>query len=308
MQPQVLKFLKWLTFFALLGLALPKYLWAQACCSGSSTLTPGRLAVHEDAAVGLMLRSTWINGSFDQQAHYASAKGNTREWDGEEDLLGTVRVLKHGQVTALVPVNESFRSVPTVSEAGGGIGDINLSGRYDFSPAGRSVWLPGIAALVGLTLPTGRAADQAHRALATDATGIGAFQVSLGLALEQTFGNLLLSLNGILTQRASRQVGGISSTLGLQFAGLLGAGYSFDNGAAVAASLAFTDEGNAQLNRQTYPLTGRRLTILGLSGSIPLGDTWRLQGGAFDDLPVTGLGRNQPAGLGFSFSVIRTWS
>jgi len=43
---------------------------------------------------------------------------------------------------------------------GGGIGDVNLSLRYDFLVAGQSHIVPGIAALVGLTAPTGRSPNE----------------------------------------------------------------------------------------------------------------------------------------------------
>ena len=107
---------------------------AQACCAGGSAVTPGRLEPHEDALVGAELRAAGVIGSYQLGGAFVASPPGTPEYDFEEDIFGAVRVLRHGQVALLVPVDETFRRTPADgAHFGGGIGDINLSGRYDFS-------------------------------------------------------------------------------------------------------------------------------------------------------------------------------
>jgi hypothetical protein len=295
-------------YLLLLVLALPGSALAQACCAGSSALTPARLGIHEDAAVGLILRGTGILGGWDGQRGYFQQSAGDGEFDSELDLVGTLRVFGDGQVTLLVPFLETWRQASGLSEWGGGIGDVNLSARYDFTHAGQSSLLPGIALLVGITFPTGRAPEDASHLLATDATGVGAFQFIGGLGLEQSFGHFLFNLTGLVGWRTPRSVLGVDETLGVQFQGLFGVGYAFDNDASLAVSFGYVAELDAVINGQRVVDSGRALPTLGLSGSLPLGESWRLQGGVNYNPPISGLGRNQTAGVGYTFSILRTWT
>jgi hypothetical protein len=292
----------------LVTFAVPGQALAQACCAGPSALTPARLGIHEDAAVGLILKGTGILGGWDGQRNYFAEPSGHGEFDAELDLVGTLRVLSDGQVTLLIPFLKTWREAPGISEWGGGIGDINLAGRYDFTHAGQYSVLPGIAALVGVTFPTGRAPESASNLLATDATGVGAFQLTGGIALEQSFGHFLVNLTGLVGWRAPRSVLGVDETLGVQFQGLFGVGYAFDNDASVAISFGYIAELDGVINGAKVPDSGRALPTIGVSSSLPLGESWRLQGGINYNPPISGLGRNQTAGLGFTLCILRTWT
>jgi hypothetical protein len=170
------------------ALAVPARAKAQSCCAGASALTPARLALHEDALVGLQLKAADLYGSFDGQRHFLGASAGAKELDFEQDLAGSVRVFKRGQLSAILPMVETYRRIPGLSEAGGDLGDLQLGARWDFTIPGSSVTIPAVALAAGVMLPTGRAPESASKPLATDATGIGAVQGSLALALEQASG------------------------------------------------------------------------------------------------------------------------
>src|SRR4051794_13557073 len=87
-------------------IAAPRPARAQACCAGASALTPARLALHEDALVAASIRTTDIVGSFNPSGHYVASPAGTSELDFEQDLIGTLRVLGRGQVSAVVPLVE----------------------------------------------------------------------------------------------------------------------------------------------------------------------------------------------------------
>ena len=155
----------------------------------------------------------------------------------------------------------------------------------------------GSRSLVGVTFPTGRAPESASNLLATDATGVGAFQLTGGIAVEQSFGHFLLNLTGLVGWRAPRSVLGVDETLGVQFQGLFGVGYAFDNDASLAVSFGYIAELDAVINGAKVPDSGRALPTIGLSGSLPLGESWRLQGGMNTTPPFQDSAGTKPLGL-----------
>lgn len=282
---------------------------AQACCAGSGAVTPGRLAVHEDAIVGLSARAAQVFGSFDSNGHYATPPAGSSEQNFEQDAIGALRmpVVERAQLALLVPLVENRRTARGVSEVGGGIGDINLSARYDFLYAGQHRYVPGVGALVGITLPTGRAPEDATQPLATDATGVGAVQGNAGVAVEQLFGAWLVTAYGLVAKRASRTVQGIRTTLGTQWTALVAVAYSLPDDYAIAVSASFAAEGNAEVNGAELAATSRRVPVVGVSGVVPVTDHLRFQGGLSGNPPIPTLGKNQPAQLALTVTAVYAW-
>ncbi len=227
-----------------------------------------------------------------------AAPAGAHELDFEQDLFGAVRVLPRGQAALLVPWVETYRKTPTASETGGGLGDINLSVRYDFVLTREHRYIPGIGLLAGVTLPTGTAVEDAHKPLATDATGIGAFQGTLGLALEQVFGPWLVGCSGWASKRASRMSQGVRYGLAPQFTALASAAYVLDSGASLALFGTYTAEGNSSVNGVQVAESSHRLLRVTLAGLYPLTDKARLLADVFLDPPVQSVSANQPASLG----------
>jgi hypothetical protein len=278
---------------------------AQACCAGATIVTPGRLGLHDFAIVGAQLHASAIVGSFDQNGNYASREPGTVEDDFEQDFYGAVRVFRRGQIALLVPIIETARRAGTLTDFGGGLGDINLSARWDFLYAGQSRVAPGIAVLAGVTFPTGVPVESASDPLGAGATGIGAFQINGGLALEQTFGPWLVALSGIFAARTSRTIGSISETLSPQISGLATLAYVTRREIAFALSTSLTCEGDASINGATASDT-ERLTFA-LTGGVlfPIGDSWRAQFGASWNPPAFGI--NTLASAGLAWTLVHAW-
>jgi hypothetical protein len=289
---------------ALLSPALAR---AQACCAGGSAVTPARLELHEDFLAGIELRAADVIGSYEVGGHYVGQPAGTSEKDFEEDLFVAARVLRRGQVALLVPLIETNRTVPPElggSHFGGGIGDVNLSGRYDFLGAGESQYVPGVALLAGVTAPTGTSPEQSSQPLAVDATGIGAWQINGAVALEQTYGPWLVNATGILAVRTPRY----GQMLAPQVTLLAAGAYTLPNDAAVALSVSYAFEGDATAGGAPVPDSAKRLTTISLSTLYPVTDAWRLLGGLYLEPPASRLGSNQPASAGLTFTVIWSWS
>lgn len=263
--------------------------------------------------MGTQLHAGTVIGEFDDGSHYTSVPRST-EYDYEEDLFGAVRVLSRGQVALLVPFIETHRNETGISAFGGGIGDVNLSGRYDFVRAGESRYVPGVALLAGVTAPTGTPPDapNAVTSLGTHATGIGAWQGNVGLALEQTYGPWLFNATELLAWRAERtaNIGGVSEseTLAPQFVTLLGTAYTFKNDASVALFGSYTLEGTATLDGAPATASARRIAVVSVSGGYPFTDHFRAFGGLYLDPPLSGLGRNQTAATGLTLTLVWGWS
>jgi Putative MetA-pathway of phenol degradation len=273
--------------------------------------------MHEVALVGLDARAGDVLGSYAPDGAFAVA--SHREIDMEQDVFGALRILDRGQLALLVPFVETHRTGQgptggTVSQLGGGVGDINLAARYDFLRARESSIVPGIALLVGLTVPTGRAPESATPPLQADATGIGAFQLNVALALEQTFGPWLVNATAIVAKRTEH--GG--EVLGTQLTFLAAGAYTFDNEASLALSASYAFEGDATCSSDgeglcatgtaTIPGSSKAVTTLTLSGLWPLSDAWRLLGGVYVSPPIDHFGTNEPATQGLTLTVIHSWN
>ena len=265
--------------------------------------------MHEDALVALQARAAHVYGSFDSNGHYSTPPDGSAEQDFEQDVIGALRlpVIDRAQIALLVPLVETRRTARGVAEVGGGLGDMNFSARYDFLYAGQNRYVPGIAALAGVTLPTGRSPESATLAQAADATGIGAFQGNVGVAVEQLFGAWLVTAYGIVAKRAPRTAEGIRTALGTQWTALIAVAYSLPRDYAVAAFASYTGEGNADVQGVEASGTARRIPVLGITGVVPLTDHLRLQGGFSGNPPIPSLGKNQPATVGLAVTGLYAW-
>jgi len=278
---------------------------AQACCAGSGAVTPGRLALHESALVGALAKVGTITGHFKGDGEYVASPAGANELDFEQDLFGALRVADRAQVALLVPFVEVWRKTQGQSQTEGGVGDVNLSFRYDFTLAGESFVIPGVSALAGITFPTGKPPEE------EGSTGTGAYQFNLGLAIEQTFGPWLINATGVVAQRTARTVAfgpsSIHQRLAPQWTALAACAYTFATDVAVALSFSYAIEGNATIDGANIDGTARRVATVTLSGVLPLSDIWRLQGGFFDDLPISQVGVGAPASAGLSITLVRSW-
>lgn len=282
--------------------------FAQACCAGASAITPGRLELHERALFGWSTRAGAALGSYDSRGRARSLAKGGAEIDFEHSVFAAVRWLRRGQAGALMPLVHSYRrSATTGAEHGGGFGDVNLFARYDLTWAREHRYVPGIALLAGLTLPTGRPPESAYLPLASDATGLGALQLNAGVALERAWGPFLVNLLGLASKRFDREVHGVSSSLGTQLSSTLAVGALLGRHAAIAAVTTFTYEGDAALDHHPVEGSARRRLRVALAASVAFSDTFRAQTNIFSDPPISGFGANQLASTGMTLTLVRSF-
>jgi hypothetical protein len=277
----------------------------QACCAGASLLSPGRLTPHEDGLVGLEVRAGLQSGSLDVDGRFHANAAGSGEVQLAQSLVGSLRVLRDGQLSLEVPLVESGRWVPGLTEWGAGLGDVLVSFRYDFVLAGESLRLPGLALLAGVTFPTGRSPEQARQPLGSDSTGTGLWQAAVGLGLEQTVGHVFLQGSALVQQGLPRTALGVTELLGPSFSLGLAAGWAFDWEGAVALTATSVAALPAWVNGVVAPGTARWRSAVGLSGAFPLSDAWRLQVSLATHLPV---GLSEPLSTTLTLLLMRTFS
>lgn len=274
----------------------------QACCASGSGLTPGWLGNHDKALVGVQVRGSATWGTYPYGDGFFE-RAATRDARYEGGLFGALRLLPRAQVAAFAPVDVTRRFGAHGREAGGGVGDLSLMGRYDLVRTGE-LRIPGIALLAGALLPTGRPVDRATGLLAADATGTGTFEFDLGMSVEQTFGRALLHATALAGPRLPRDVLGQREALGTRGLFVLAGGYVFEGETSLLLSLSHASEGDASIDGARARGTGTRTTQAAVIAVVPLSDSLKLRSTVFSDLPP--LGENRPTLAGSSLAIL--WS
>jgi hypothetical protein len=283
---------------------------AQACCAGGAVVTPTRLAIYEDAAVGLESRAQGAMGVFGADGRYVGSSSSEQVF--EQALAASVRVSRAAQVALVMRTVQTHRQAGALDEWGGGFGDVSASARYELVQAAEHRRFPGIALLAGATAPTGTAPEAATNPLATDATGSGSYDASLGVGFEKAVGPVLAGVSLWATHRFSRTIavaGGspLTASFGLRGSWLAYAGYVLPSETTLAVYASGFEEGDSTIAGVTDPATGRRQTTVGVAAVLPFANAWRVRGAAFVDPPVSSLGRNQRAGAGGTIALVRAW-
>lgn len=281
---------------------------AAACCMSASVVGTGRLTVWEDAAAGLMTSWSHGTGRFDAAGRYRAFTPGLLEDELRVDAWGIVRLHEAWQLSARVPWVTGFRATPDgTSSVGTGVGDVSVGARWDAIQLGQYEWVPGVAVLAQVVGPTGRRPEQASSVLGADATGRGAFAVSLGVALEYATAPWFTRLDvaGVYTAPFVRADTGQLQAFGpgLQ-ASLSGGRELFGERLVLALTLRFEREFPLALDGQAMANTGITALTALASGSFKLTPRWILMAAlSTESLGRLGLAQNREERLAFTLGV-----
>lgn len=168
-----------------------------SCCGGASALHPFVLPKWEKAMVGARLAGS---AEFDRLAADGDPFGSTmRAGEGRLLVGGAWRAGGDWQLGASLPLVLRRVVVPGMTAGGGGLGDVSLSVRYEimdeetciFRPFRELAWneiKPTVHLVLGVGLPTGRAADGGADPLGARVTGSGDLEQTLGLEVTKIWG------------------------------------------------------------------------------------------------------------------------
>ncbi|MFM2151940.1 MAG: hypothetical protein RL199_375 [Pseudomonadota bacterium] len=285
---------------------VPRRVRAQACCAGASTFGAARLDATESGAVGLSMRGSAVAGSFDPAGRYRSAAAGSKEAELEGAVVAMRRLGADTQLAVTVPFVATYRAVAGLSDAGSGLGDLQLALRWDGLAPGASAVVPGIAWGLSTTLPTGVAPERARHPLAADATGLGAATAAASLTLEQPFERLMLQASAGGRLAASRWVDGHEVRAGRQQFLSVSVGWAFRSGGGAAVALQHRADAASSFDGAPVASSERATTTVGLSGGAPLASRWRWQASAL--VPTGGGGnRRSLATPTAQLLLLRTW-
>ncbi len=280
--------------------------WAQACCTGGLAVSPARLAPTEDVLVGLQTRAMGNLGQWNARGDWQPLPSGSRELSNQTDLVAAAR-LKDWQFSARLPWIETLRQTVRAGQAiGGGFGDVDAGIRYDFRLVRQGWQGLGVAAIVGLTVPTGRPVERAQAAQAVDATGTGAWQPRAGMAVEGLLGPWLTQVSLGITQPSTRQIADMAVRTGWQGAVGLAVARVWSRGISSAFSLGYLRAADTKVSGVAIADSGHDAYNVGVSLSTWLGD-WRVGMLASGTPPLSGVGHNQPVTAGMTLTALRVW-
>ncbi len=277
---------------ALLLSAIPSRTEAAPCC-GTGFGLGGRLAVAERGAITLTERGATTVGSFDDAGRFVSSPTADHDRESRTELSVLGRVGTRVQLGATVPLVYTQRLAGGLRGGGGGVGDVAVHGRYDFVPVGGAGGWPGLAATLSVGAPTGRAAREARDPLGADATGLGAFEVRPGIALEKAWwrGFFVAFSSGLAVRTPFEGARG-AVRLGPRWSTVLAGGPSFAFGLSLAVGVQH-DREVAPNDAGVTGLARRRTSLLAIA-SYEFDLHWSIVAAGAVDPPLGGLGRNEP--------------
>src|ERR1700747_3400739 len=105
------------------AIARPRPANAQACCAGGTVVTPARLALHEDWALGLQMRARSNPGSYGADGRYQTSGGAEQVF--EQDVAASARIPERAQAGIMIPMFQTHRNLSGLDDWGSGIGDLS---------------------------------------------------------------------------------------------------------------------------------------------------------------------------------------
>jgi hypothetical protein len=282
---------------------------ASPCCAGSTTPGFEHLALWETVAGG-------ARGGLERGLGQWDAAGRWRSHEAYEETVGRLELWVVGrpraalQLGARLPWVFTDRRAGGGHDTGGGVGDLGVSARWDVYPGGEGPAGLGIAAVVGLTMPTGRDMAAAEGPLGADATGEGSFTPALGLVLMRPWDTLFVRIQGSVGRPLTRTVDGRTHRAGVDLNGALIGGVSPVPSLTLSLSLDARRQSEATVAGRMIPDSGRSgtFTALGLAWDLPgRFEILALQATVRAPVAVDGLGRNTLAGLGGALGLRAGW-
>lgn len=277
---------------------MPTPAYAAACCLSAAVFGVGRLAVWENAAVGLIAGGALDAGRWGPDGRWRAFPANYTQAEVRTDVWGIVRLHERGQLSARVPWVEGVRAAPGVGTiVAGGVGDVLVAGRWELVMPGERRFWPAIAVTSSVTAPTATRVEQTKDLLGAGTTGRGAWAGGLAVAVEQAVLPHFIRLDAGISLPAGfeRQDLGVQQSYGLGWQVALSAGRELvADKVVVGLQLLAAGERPYTLDGVTEARSGVRGLNAGLSGSWRFAPDWTWTVSASSDAPSALLDpRNQ---------------
>lgn len=288
-----------------MGWCAPKEALAAACCTSATVFGAGRLLVWEDAAAGLRLSGGRGLGQWDAPGVWRAYPAGFREHELRLEAWGIVRLARRTQLSLRTPWLGNLRSAGESSAFGHGFGDLQTGIRHELVSLGEYVELPAIAVTVGVLAPLGRRPEDSPLPLAVGATGRGAWELSLGVEIEESWGPWYARLEaGVRAPLAfTRTDLGVSQRFGPGGAVALSGGREVISN--LVLGLMVSHDREARVNVDGAPVEGSAAssTSATAAASWRFHPHWTIQAAVTSAVLVDKLGANRPGLLTTTFGV-----
>ncbi len=265
----------------------------------------GRLLIWEDFAVGLNTSLRGAVGRWDSDARWRDHADDYEELDWRSEVWGLVRVHRRAAVYAAVPWLVSWRASGALERSGAGISDIRFGARFEALEIGEYVEFPGLAFLLTVSAPTGRAMHETQDVLGADVTTRGAWTIGVGMSLEKTHlpWFVRLDVGGVFALPMERDDLGKTQQLGHSLVLGVAGGAEIVSHVVLSLVARLTWESSLSIGGVTVDNSERTDAGLGLAVSWRVQPHWTLQLGLDTGLFANDLGDNQSGGVTGSFGV-----
>lgn len=276
---------------------------AHACC-GVGYGVGQRLGPSESAAVVADVGATDRWARWDDAGHWAPLAGGSSDRELRADVSGLFRIASRWQLGVAAGGLATWRRYGELASHGGGVGDVVATGRYEILPLRGAGGPPAVAVTLGATVPTGRSAAGGTDALGSDVTGLGTWELRPGVAAEA------ISQHGWSTSiAASIGLRAPSSTpdgtlhRGPRGQLLVAGGKAWWSGASIAAGVLVDAEPAPRVGDRPSAGSGLLRTAGMVVGAVPIAAELGFVATATADLPISGLGRNEPIARALTLGV-----
>jgi hypothetical protein len=281
---------------------------AAACCGTGHGLGQ-RLGPAERAAATAGVRAS------DRFGAWTSRRDVVAPADGDHDRelgleIGWIaRAGRRVQIGVAVPILATWKALGGASSSGGGVGDVSATGRLDLLEEGPVPWAPSVTATFTAGLPTGRPSSSSRDPLGADVTGLGAAELRPGLAVEKSWdaGVYATAAASAAFRTTSHAASGAEVHLAPRISLIAAAGPFWDSGLSLSLGVLHEREAAPTVDGRRAPGADRARTALLAFAAYDLTRRWTAVGSFQLDLPIAGLGRNEPAAIAPYAGIRHVW-
>ncbi len=167
---------------------LPATAQSAACCTSATLSGVGRLKAWEESAVGVATSWAHSIGNWNARGEWNSFGDTYRESLWRSNFWGIARVRDDLEFSFALPWVRTSRAIPQQSATGNGLGHSQVGLRYEALAIGQYRGIPGLAILMGVTIPTGNRPDEAtSNPLRASTTARGEWATSIAISMEYAY-------------------------------------------------------------------------------------------------------------------------
>lgn len=290
------------------GLAAPAEARAAACCGSGHGVGP-TLTDAERAALTVGFGVASRLGQWSSRGAFSPVRGGDFDRELRGEIGWVVRAAAPLQIGVIAPMIYAFRQSGDTSSSGGGIGDVTALARIDVLAPHPTEALPRVGLTLSALVPTGLPLARSSDPLGADATGLGAAEIRPGFVLEKRWlAGFSATFLGSLGLRVPYHLESGAAVAPAPRLSLLAAGGPFwDFGLSTSIGLLFEREAAPSIDGVASPSAGRFRTAAFAFVAYDLTARWTAVASAQLDLPIRGLGQNEPLAVAPILGIRRVW-